>query len=264
MKDLVGEKFRIFSQPALKTVRVIPTGSPPCRTILDSFVLTLWLRRFLLRRNGCVVRKRSEVLFIRHSRGLAMSEVKCPHCGGSNESDAAFCGVCGTPLPAQLAQSPAAANSTAPGPAASGTQPPAGAIPAQPSAYPPTGANAATGAYAALPPGAIPAPHGVYPPGHPVYQQGVPGTMIPGSMVTGQNTKWAIGLGIAALFCCGPFTAIPGIFLAKKDMDEFASGRAPYLNASSAKSAFYLNIVALILSIIGIFFFWGRTGLHGF
>jgi hypothetical protein len=192
-----------------------------------------------------------------------MSEVKCPHCGGSNESDAAFCGICGTPLPAQPAQS--AANTTSPatgpvsapasGPAGSqspaGNQPPAGAIPAQPSAYQP------------LPPGAIPAPHGVYPPGHAVYQQSVPGAMIPGAMVTGQNTKWAIGLGIASLFCCGPFTAIPGIFLAKKDMDEFASGRAPYLNRSSAKSAFYLNIIALILSLILMFFFWGRTGLHG-
>jgi hypothetical protein len=87
--------------------------------------------------------------------------------------------------------------------------------------------------------------------------------MIPGAMVTGQNTKWAMGLGIAALFCCGPFTAIPGIFLAKKDMDEFASGRAPYLNVSSAKNAYYLNIFALILSLILMFFFWGRNGLHG-
>lgn len=183
-----------------------------------------------------------------------MSEVKCPHCGGSNESDAAFCGVCGTPLPAQP---PAGSNAAA-----------AGAIPAPPSADPPAGAYAATGAQAALPSGAIPAPPGAYPPGHAVYQQSVPGAMgsgamIPGTMVTGQNTKWAIGLGIAALFCCGPFTAIPGIFLARKDMDEFASGRAPYLNGSSAKSAFYLNIIALILSLIGIFFFWGRTGLHG-
>jgi hypothetical protein len=184
-----------------------------------------------------------------------MSDVKCPHCGGSNESDAAFCGVCGTPLSAQ----PSAGSNAA---AAPGNQPPPGAIPAPPSALPPTGA------YAALPPGAIPAPPGAYPPGvHPqgpgVYQQGVPAALIPGAMVTGQNTKWAIGLGIASLFCCGPFTAIPGIFLAKKDMDEFASGRAPYLNASSAKSAFYLNIIALILSLILMFFFWGRTGLHG-
>jgi hypothetical protein len=194
-----------------------------------------------------------------------MSDVKCPHCGGSNESDAAFCGVCGTPLNAQPAQSTAGATSPVStpvtGPAGSqlpaGNPPPPGAIPAPSSALPPTGA------YAALPPGAIPAPHGVYPPGHPVYQQGVPGAMIPGALVTGQNTKWAIGLGIASLFCCGPFTAIPGIFLAKKDMDEFASGRAPYLNGSSAKSAFYLNIIALILSLILMFFFWGRTGLHG-
>jgi hypothetical protein len=88
--------------------------------------------------------------------------------------------------------------------------------------------------------------------------------MVVGAKVTGQNTKWAIGLGIVALFCCGPFTAIPGIFLAKKDLDEIAAGRAPQLNESSAKGAFYLNIIALILSLIGIFFFWGRTGLHGF
>jgi hypothetical protein len=90
-----------------------------------------------------------------------------------------------------------------------------------------------------------------------------PGAMALGAKVTGQNTKWALGLGIAALFCCGPFTAIPGIFLAKKDMDEFASGRAPQLNESSAKGAFYLNIIALILSVIGWLFVWGRGGLHG-
>ncbi|MGA2755150.1 MAG: hypothetical protein ABSE53_15425 [Terracidiphilus sp.] len=88
--------------------------------------------------------------------------------------------------------------------------------------------------------------------------------MVAGAKVTGQNTKWAIGLGIAALFCCGPFTAIPGIFLAKKDMDEFASGRAPQLNEGSAKGAFYLNIIALILSVIGYLFIWSRNGLHGF
>jgi hypothetical protein len=82
-----------------------------------------------------------------------------------------------------------------------------------------------------------------------------------GASVLGQNTKWAIGLGNAALFCCGPFTAIPGLFLAKSDMDAYASGRAPYLNESSAKVAFYLNIAALILSVIGILFFWGR-GFH--
>ncbi|MGO9325642.1 MAG: hypothetical protein ACLP8B_10020 [Xanthobacteraceae bacterium] len=154
-----------------------------------------------------------------------MSDVRCPHCGGTNDSNAAFCGTCGTPLATQQPQPPS---------------PPASNQPQTPSAYAP-------------PPGAIPAPPGVYPPPPGVYPP-----MGPGANVTGQNTKWAIGLGIAAVFCCGPFTAIPGLFLAKKDMDDFASGRAPYLNESSAKLAFYLNVAALILSAIGILFFWGR------
>jgi hypothetical protein len=76
--------------------------------------------------------------------------------------------------------------------------------------------------------------------------------------VVGQNTKWAIGLGIAALFCCGPFTSIPGFFLAKKDMDEFAAGRAPQLDVSWSRVAYYLNIVALILFVAGACLFWGR------
>lgn len=77
----------------------------------------------------------------------------------------------------------------------------------------------------------------------------------------GTNTKWALGLGIVALFCCGPLTAIPGIFLAKKDMDDSAAGRAPYLDEGWAKATFYLNIVALGLFILGICLFWGRLGL---
>jgi hypothetical protein len=180
-----------------------------------------------------------------------MSDVKCPRCGGTNESNAAFCGTCGTPLAVQPA--PAPANQPPPQawqPPASNQPLPPGAIPAPPGAYPP-------GAYPPPPPGAIPAQPGAYPPGaYPPMAFGV--------KVTGQNTKWALGLGIAALFCCGPFTAIPGIFLAKKDMDEFASGRAPQLNEGSAKGAFYLNIIALILSVLGWLFVWGRGGLHGF
>lgn len=80
----------------------------------------------------------------------------------------------------------------------------------------------------------------------------------------GSNTKWALGLGIAALFCCGPFTGVPGIFLAKKDMNEIATGRAPQLDESWAKNAFYLNIIALVLFVAGICLFWGRTGLRHF
>lgn len=167
-----------------------------------------------------------------------MNDVKCPRCGGTNLPNAAFCGTCGTPLAVQPPTAPA--NQPAP----QAWQPPASNQP--------------------LPPGAIPAPPGVYPQPPGVYPPVGPGAMAFGVKVTGQNTKWALGLGIAALFCCGPFTAIPGIFLAKKDMDEFASGRAPQLNESSAKGAFYLNIIALILSVIGLLFFWSRNGLRGF
>ena len=80
--------------------------------------------------------------------------------------------------------------------------------------------------------------------------------------MVGDNTKWAIGLGIAALFCCGPLTGVPGVFLAKKDMDEFASGRAPHLDDGWAKGAFYLNIVSLVFFVLGICIFFGLGGLR--
>jgi hypothetical protein len=80
----------------------------------------------------------------------------------------------------------------------------------------------------------------------------------------GDNTKWALGLGIAALFCCGPVTGVIGVFLAKKDMDDIAAGRAPQLDESTAKVAFYLNIVGLALFIVGICAYMGLVGLHRF
>jgi hypothetical protein len=57
---------------------------------------------------------------------------------------------------------------------------------------------------------------------------------------------------------------VPGIFLAKKDMDEIASGRAPHLDESWAKNAFYLNIVAVVLSVLGMCLWWGMGGLRRF
>jgi len=83
--------------------------------------------------------------------------------------------------------------------------------------------------------------------------------MVP-TKVMGDNTKWGLGLGIAAIFCCGPFTAIPGIFMAKKDMDQIAAGQAPHLNEGWAKAAFYLNIIALGIFVLSICLFWGRLG----
>jgi hypothetical protein len=78
----------------------------------------------------------------------------------------------------------------------------------------------------------------------------------------GDNTKWALGLGIAALFCCGPVTGVIGIFLAKKDMDEIAAGRAPQLDESWAKIAFYLNVIVSALAVVGLCLMFGMAGLR--
>jgi hypothetical protein len=80
----------------------------------------------------------------------------------------------------------------------------------------------------------------------------------------GDNTKWALGLAIASLFCCGPVTGVIGIFLAKKDMDECAAGRAPQLDESMAKVAFYLNIIVSALAVVGFCLFWGMGAMRRF
>ena len=52
--------------------------------------------------------------------------------------------------------------------------------------------------------------------------------------------------------------------MAKKDMDEIAAGRAPHLNDSMAKAAYYLNIVAIGLFIVGLCFWFGMGGMRRF
>ena len=154
-----------------------------------------------------------------------MSSVFCPRCGAANEPTAAFCAACGNPMAAQTPAPPAAA-------------------PPPPAWQPPTTIQQA-------PPG-FPPPPGTYPPppGYP-YQK-----------ITGSNTKWALGLGVASLFCCGPFTAVPGIIMAKKDMDDIAAGRAPQLDEGWAKGAYYFNIISLVLSVIGLIWWWSVGGMR--
>lgn len=166
-----------------------------------------------------------------------MSTVICTKCGVTNPDNAAFCANCG----ASLAVQPAAPAEPAFQPVV--TQQPGTNQPPPPSGAPPSGA------YGAPPPSGYPPPAGAYPPAYPA------------SKPMGDNTKWALGLGIAAFFCCGPFTAVPGIFLAKKDMDAIASGQAPHLNDGWAKATFYLNIVALGLFVLSVCVFWGRLGM---
>jgi uncharacterized membrane protein YhdT len=80
----------------------------------------------------------------------------------------------------------------------------------------------------------------------------------------GEKTRWALGLGIAALLCCGPLTGVLGFVLAKKDMDEIRAGRAPQLDEKWAQWAYYLNIIALILWLFGVCVYWGRGGMGQF
>jgi len=166
-----------------------------------------------------------------------MSSVFCSRCGAANEPVAAFCAACGNPLAAQPPAPPAA-----PPPA---WQPPAGAPP-PPAWQPPINTQPPPPGFP--PPGAFPPPPGAYPPppGYP-YQK-----------ITGSNTKWALGLGVVSLFCCGPFTAVPGIIMAKKDMDDIAAGRAPHLDEGWAKNAYYFNIIALVLSVIALIWWWSN------
>ncbi len=61
----------------------------------------------------------------------------------------------------------------------------------------------------------------------------------------------ALVLGIAGLFFCG-FTAIPGAILAWMEMQAVQAGRAPQSNGGMAKIAFWINIVALVLTVFAV------------
>ncbi len=176
-----------------------------------------------------------------------MNGVSCPRCGGVNPPSAAFCGACGAPLPAQQPTTPAESplKPVAPEPGPIQSSPPPPYTPVANVDPPPAGSYQP-------PAGAYPPPGSVYPP------------VIPGAKIVGDNTKWAVGLGIAALFCCGPITGIIGFFLAKRDMDEIAAGRAPFLDESWAKGAYYLNIIALVLFVFGICVFSGLGRMRHF
>ena len=130
-----------------------------------------------------------------------MSDVKCPRCGGTNESNAAFCGTCGTPL-SLLGPSLRSRDSTRLWPRRRNQPRQGHRPPVHTGCYaPPAGRDscAARGLSAAARRLSAHGPR-----------------RETCALVMGQNTKWAIGLGIAALFCCGPFTAIPGLFLPKR------------------------------------------------
>ncbi len=61
----------------------------------------------------------------------------------------------------------------------------------------------------------------------------------------------ALILGILGCIMCGPLAAIPGVILARSAMNAIQQGRAPQSGQGMAKAAFYLNIAALVLSVLG-------------
>jgi hypothetical protein len=73
----------------------------------------------------------------------------------------------------------------------------------------------------------------------------------------------ALVLGIVGLVFCG-FTAIPGAILAWMEMQAVREGRAPQSNGGMAKVAFWINIVALVLTVFVCLGFGALSFLGGF
>jgi hypothetical protein len=83
-----------------------------------------------------------------------------------------------------------------------------------------------------------------------------------------QSNKAMISLilGIIGFMFCGIFTTIPGIFLAKAELDAIKSGALPPTNKQLAEIAFWINVAITVLwvLVICIFFaFFGGLGVLG-
>ena len=63
---------------------------------------------------------------------------------------------------------------------------------------------------------------------------------------------------VLGFVACGPFTSVPGIVLAKMEMDSIRDGRAPQSGENTAKWAFYLSIAATVISVLMICVYWSR------
>jgi len=68
----------------------------------------------------------------------------------------------------------------------------------------------------------------------------------------------AMVCAVLGFVACGPISSVPGIFLAKAEMDAIREGRAPQSGENLAKWAFYLSIAATAISILGICFYLSR------
>lgn len=141
----------------------------------------------------------------------------CAKCGDQNAAGAQFCKTCGSRLSEPA--NPEAIAGTPPTPAAA-TPPPFGG-------------------------GAIPPP---------VVGYGAPTPPLPPPQQQAKSNRAIIALvlGILGIFCCGPISSIPGIIIAKMEMDAIGRGEASADNLGMAKAAFWVSIIATALSVLGI------------
>jgi len=76
----------------------------------------------------------------------------------------------------------------------------------------------------------------------------------------------ALVLGVLGFIMCGPFTTVPGIFLAKADLDAMKRGQLPPTNLQLAQIAYWMNIaisVLWLLAICAFFAFFGGLATLG-
>ncbi len=63
---------------------------------------------------------------------------------------------------------------------------------------------------------------------------------------------------VLGFVACGPLTSVPGIILAKMELDAIREGKASRESETTAKWAFNLSIAATVLSALVCFMYWGR------
>jgi hypothetical protein len=62
----------------------------------------------------------------------------------------------------------------------------------------------------------------------------------------------ALILGILSIVACGPIAGIPGIFIAKSEIDAIRQGQSDPANMGKAKWGLYLSIAGCVLTVVCI------------
>ena len=112
----------------------------------------------------------------------------------------------------------------------------------------------------------IPAPSSSPPP-PPANYIGPNPQPVPPPSASNSKAVIALVLGIASVFCCGPFTGIPAAIVGKMEMDAIKQGRSPQSNMGMAKAGFWIGIVGtglFILSFVLMFIFGLFSSLPSF